>query len=90
MTSRPRLRAGSSTLSAIFSLGGELRGYVRYDRERPADASMNPALELFGDGYLAITFDQPASNERYQGIVPLEGKNLADAAELSWLSPSRS
>jgi molecular chaperone Hsp33 len=63
-------------------LGGELRGYVRYDRERLADASMSPGLkELFGDGYLAITFDQPASKERYQGIVPLEGKSLADAAQ---------
>jgi molecular chaperone Hsp33 len=61
---------------------GELRGYVRYDRERLADASMNPALrELFGDGYLAITFDQPKAEERYQGIVPLEGKDLADAAQ---------
>ena len=36
-----------------------------------------PLLELFGDGYLAITFDQPIADERYQGIVPLEGKNLA-------------
>jgi molecular chaperone Hsp33 len=61
---------------------GELRGYVRYDRERLADASMNPALkELFGDGYLAITFDQPQADERYQGIVPLEGKDLGDAAQ---------
>src|SRR5258705_2404040 len=60
---------------------GELRGYVRFDRERLADASMNPALkEVFGDGYLAITFDQQKA-ERYQGIVPLEGKNLADAAQ---------
>ena len=37
--------------------------------------------ELFGKGYLAITFDQPVANERYQGIVPLEGKNLAEAAQ---------
>ena len=37
--------------------------------------------ELFGNGYLAITFDQPASDERYQGIVPLEGKNLGEAAQ---------
>jgi molecular chaperone Hsp33 len=63
-------------------LRGELRGYIRYDKERLADASMNPPLlELFGDGYLAITFDQPIADERYQGIVPLEGKNLADAAQ---------
>jgi molecular chaperone Hsp33 len=36
---------------------------------------------LFGKGYLAITFDQATSGERYQGIVPLEGGSLAEAAE---------
>ena len=63
--------------------GGELRGYVRFDRERlAAEAGVHPSLEaLFGKGYLAITFDQTASNERYQGIVPLEGEGLADAVE---------
>jgi molecular chaperone Hsp33 len=62
--------------------GGELRGYVRHDPERLADAPADPKLEdLFGTGYLAITFDQPVSDERYQGIVPLEGRNLAEAAQ---------
>ena len=63
--------------------GGELRGYVRFDRERlAAEPGVHPSLEaLFGKGYLAITFDQTASNERYQGIVPLEGEGLADAVE---------
>jgi molecular chaperone Hsp33 len=43
---------------------------------------MDPGLkELFGKGYLAITFDQPVAKERYQGIVPLEGKNLGEAAQ---------
>jgi molecular chaperone Hsp33 len=41
-----------------------------------------PSLEaLFGKGYLAITFDQIATRERYQGIVPLEGASLAEAAQ---------
>src|SRR5688572_7149735 len=63
-------------------LGGQLRGYVRHDPERLAEAGPNPSLfSLFGRGYLAITFDQPASNERYQGIVPLEGESLAHAAQ---------
>ena len=63
--------------------GGELRGYVRFDRERlAAEPGVHPSLEaLFGKGYLAITFDQTVSNERYQGIVPLEGEGLADAVE---------
>ena len=42
----------------------------------------SPSLfALFGKGYLAITFDQPAIDERYQGIVPLEGDSLAEAAQ---------
>ena len=42
---------------------------------------MPSLFALFGKGYLAITFDQAVSNERYQGIVPLEGDSLAEAAE---------
>jgi molecular chaperone Hsp33 len=63
-------------------IGGELRGYVRHDPERLADAGPSPSLfSLFGKGYLAITFDHPRIDERYQGIVPLEGESLARAAE---------
>ncbi len=82
MTLQAQTQGGIIDLMVCDYLRGELRGYIRYDRERLADASMNPPLlELFGDGYLAITFDQPVADERYQGIVPLEGKNLADAAQ---------
>jgi molecular chaperone Hsp33 len=63
-------------------LGGQLRGYVRHDAARLAEAGPNPSLfALFGKGYLAITFDHPVMKERYQGIVPLEGESLAKAAE---------
>ncbi|MDQ3478783.1 MAG: Hsp33 family molecular chaperone HslO [Pseudomonadota bacterium] len=63
-------------------LGGQLRGYVRHDRDRLAEAGPNPSLfALFGKAYLAITFDQPVSDQRYQGIVPLEGDSIARAAE---------
>ncbi len=63
-------------------LGGELRGYVRHDPERLAEAGPSPSLfALFGKGYLAITFDHPKMEERYQGIVPLEGASLAQAAQ---------
>ena len=36
---------------------------------------------LFGKTYLAITFDQAVSGERYQGIVPLDGNSLSEAVE---------
>lgn len=62
--------------------GGELRGYVKFDEDRLAEQPADPTLfALFGKGYLAITFDQAVTNERYQGIVPLEGASLAEAAE---------
>lgn len=61
---------------------GELRGYVDFDAERLAGAPENPSLfALFGAGYLAITFDLAATGERYQGIVPLDGESLGDAAQ---------
>jgi molecular chaperone Hsp33 len=62
--------------------GGDMRGYVRHDPERLGELPADPSLfALFGKGYLAITFDQAVSGERYQGIVPLEGGSLAEAAE---------
>ena len=65
---------------------GELRGYVQFDAERLAELGPKPTLfGLFGKGYLAITFDQQSEIEgassRYQGIVPLEGTCLSDAAQ---------
>jgi molecular chaperone Hsp33 len=82
LTLQAQTKGGIIDLLVCDYLGGELRGYVRHDRERLADASTEPTLkELFGNGYLAITFDQPLAKERYQGIVPLEGKNLAEAAQ---------
>src|SRR5207248_7361599 len=82
LTLQAQTEGGVIDLMVCDYLVGELRGYVRHDPERLADASREPSLkELFGNGYLAITFDQPVANERYQGIVPLEGKNLAEAAQ---------
>lgn len=34
-----------------------------------------------GEGRMAITIEQEGKRERYQGIVPLEGKNLAECFE---------
>jgi molecular chaperone Hsp33 len=82
LTLQAQTKGGIIDLMVCDYLCGELRGYVRHDAEKLAEASKQPDLkELFGDGYLAITFDQPMAKERYQGIVPLEGKNLAEAAQ---------
>ena len=82
LTLQAQTEGGVVDLMVCDYLGGELRGYVRHDPERLAAAPEQPSLqELFGTGYLAITFDQPVAKERYQGIVPLEGKNLGEAAQ---------
>ena len=81
LTMQAQTEAGIIDLLVCDYKGGELRGYVRFDRERLSAFGGLPTLEgLFGKGYLAITFDQEASGERYQGIVPLEGSSLAEAA----------
>jgi molecular chaperone Hsp33 len=82
ITLQAQTESGIVDLLVCDYLGGELRGYIRHDAERLADAGPNPSLfALFGRGYLAITFDHPVMKERYQGIVPLEGESLAHAAQ---------
>jgi molecular chaperone Hsp33 len=65
---------------------GALRGYVQFDPASVAALPLDSTLfGLFGTGYLAITFDRALpvgeGGGRYQGIVPLEGASLSDAAE---------
>jgi molecular chaperone Hsp33 len=82
VTLQAQTENGIVDLMVCDYLGGELRGYIRHDPERLADAGPNPSLfALFGKGYLAITFDHPVMKERYQGIVPLEGDSLGQAAQ---------
>ena len=82
LTMQAQTEAGIIDLLVCDYKGGELRGYVRFDAQRlAAEASLPSLFALFGKGYLAITFDQAVSNERYQGIVPLEGDSLAEAAQ---------
>jgi len=88
LTLQAQTEGGPIDLMVCDYLGGELRGYVRHDAEKLEGLPEEPTLQqLFGKGYLAITFDQPVANERYQGIVPLEGKNLGEAAQ-SYFSQS--
>ena len=75
-----------SMLMADFTPSAErggLRGFAQFDEAALADGleENGNLTALLGDkGHLAFTVDQGADMERYQGIVPLEGDNLADAA----------
>lgn len=82
LTMQAQTESGVIDLLVCDYKGGELRGYVRHDADKLAMLGANPSLyALFGQGYLAITFDLASTGERYQGIVPLEGDSLSQACE---------
>ena len=63
---------------------GALRGYARAKPDALAAllaTTPSPAAdELLGGGYLAFTVDQGPEQNRHQGIVTIEGGNLAEMA----------
>jgi molecular chaperone Hsp33 len=66
-----------------FHTSGAIRAYARFDAARVAAAEAGghalPGL-LLGTGTLAMTIDQGADMNRYQGVVPLEGDSLEEVA----------
>jgi molecular chaperone Hsp33 len=62
---------------------GQLRGYALMDEERLAQylaEGRSSTPDLLGEGHLAMTIDQGADMERYQGIVALGNRGLSEAA----------
>lgn len=68
-----------------FATPRALRAYARFDDERLAAAvaagEASPE-KLLGKGVLALTIDQGAHMQRYQGVVPLDGTSLEDVARV--------
>lgn len=67
-----------------YETPGRMRGYASLDRERfdalgQAGRRISQG-ELIGHGHLAMTIDPGGDMDRYQGIVPLDGGSLGDAA----------
>lgn len=65
-------------LVADFVSPNGARGTARFNPALPLEGLTEK--QLLGTGYLAMTVDQGADMERYQGIVPLGDATLADAA----------
>ncbi len=65
---------------ADYAAPGGVRGYARFDRDKVEALAPASQQDLLGTGHLAMTVDQGADMERYQGIVPLDGNTLAQAA----------
>ncbi len=65
---------------------GSIRGYASFDRSLIEELITNDQeapltlKQLTGKGYLALTIDQGADMERYQGIVDLQGADLTASA----------
>jgi molecular chaperone Hsp33 len=55
----------------------KIRGVARWEGDIADDATLH---DMMGKGYLVITIE-PKKGERYQGIVGLEGDNLAQVLE---------
>ncbi len=86
LTLQAQTQKGAIRMLVCDYKDGALRGYVQFDADKVAVLPVDSTLfGLFGQGYLAITFDRALplgeGGGRYQGIVPLEGQSLADAAE---------
>lgn len=70
-----------SLLVTDYDAPGLMRGYVRFDEDRLAQAvAQGDEAGLLGNGHLAFTIDQGADMQRYQGVVPLEDTTLSAAA----------
>ncbi|MER8881432.1 Hsp33 family molecular chaperone [Mesorhizobium sp. M0019] len=70
-------------LVADFSTPQALRAYARFDADRLqalTSAGETSPQTLLGSGVLALTIDQGAHTQRYQGIVQLDGVTLEHAA----------
>ena len=77
-----------SFLVAHYYAPGQIRGYASYDGDALEEtmklngASHGDHAKLLGDGHLAMTIDPGPELDRYQGVVPLEGNTLSEAADL--------
>lgn len=72
-----------SFLVAEYRTNGSLRGYAHAEADAVELVAPGAEAQVFlGQGTLALTIDQGEHTERYQGIVPLEGRTLAECAEL--------
>ena len=58
-----------------------MRAYARFSSERVAALGAGDGPGCSAHGHLAMTIDRGAEMERYQGVVPLEGESLTEAAD---------
>ncbi|MBO6675536.1 MAG: Hsp33 family molecular chaperone [Rhizobiales bacterium] len=77
-----------SLLVVDFQTPDSVRAMARFDDARLDEAvaagETDPA-QLLGEGHLALTVDQGAHMNRYQGVVAMQGKSLEEMAQAYFL-----
>jgi len=66
-------------LVADVTSDGGIRAYAQFDKDELGDAVAD--TKLLGKGFMAFTCSLKGQEERYQGIVALEGGTLAEAVQ---------
>ncbi|MEM8836518.1 MAG: Hsp33 family molecular chaperone [Pseudomonadota bacterium] len=77
-----------SLLVVDFRTPAAIRAYARFEKEAldaAIEAGETLPEQLLGNGILAMTIDQGVYMNRYQGMVPLEGKTLEEVAHAYFL-----
>ncbi|MBQ8481226.1 MAG: Hsp33 family molecular chaperone HslO [Alphaproteobacteria bacterium] len=77
-----------SVLVADVTSAGKVRATAKYDAKaieeaqalRKTEGEIEPAPHWLGQGNLIFTIDQGRNTDLYQGVVDLQGKNLAECA----------
>lgn len=65
-----------------YDAPGKLRGFARFDAARLGEIDNPAPAALLGRGHLALTIEREEDAARYQGVAPLEGESLAEAAHV--------
>jgi molecular chaperone Hsp33 len=65
-----------------YDAPGKLRGFARFDMQRANELRDPAPAALLGRGHLALTIEREEDAARYQGVVPLGGESLAEAAHV--------
>lgn len=68
-------------LLADYEAPGRLRGYASFDADAIVAMGARPKQgDLIGSGHMAMTLERVGEDDRYQGIVALDGQSLGAAA----------
>lgn len=68
------------SLVVDYETPGHIRAMARFDADKAHAADGSPA-HLLGDGHLALTIEHAGDDNRYQGLVALDGQGLVAAAD---------